>query len=401
MKHIIVLALVSLVASSTRAQAPATRPIPAAPVASAPTSNTVPAPDASIAARIQGIAERVELRTIDRASVRIVCVSGARSWVFDSRGTRVRRVVAAPDTAFGTGTFVDPAGIVLTAAHVIRGADLVSVILTGSDEPRAARVIYVDAEHDLAFLHVQATPPAHIALPRQTRRLRIGERLFGTGFPLDVRERFPAAFAGVLARENNDGSLQASMSLNPGNSGGPVVDEQNELVGVVSRRGETSRGVEGIALLEPLRFVLPGLERARRVVTERAPTYRPEDEVIVRILADFARTTDERPIFETTAIPTLDQAATSPVTAEGKALVAAHAWNMHIALLEDRGVRAVSALTDVDRPLGERLHATARRLADEALREAPYLLVRYGVLRAIVLSADRSFVMREGGRRDD
>ena len=86
---------------------------------------------------------------------------------------------------------------------------------------------------------------------------------------------------------------------------------------------------------------------------------------------------------------------------EAKALVAAHAWNMHIALLEDRGVRAVSALTDVDRPLGERLHATARRLADEALREAPYLLVRYGVLRAIVLSADRSFVMREGGRRDD
>jgi S1-C subfamily serine protease len=393
--------LCALVASlATRAHAQS--PIPPAPQASTTpaTANATAPPDASISERIQGIEQRVELRTIDRASVRIVCIAGARTFVFDSRETRVRRAVAQPESSFGTGVFVDPSGILLTAAHVIRGADLVSVILTGSDAPRPARVVYVDAEHDLAFLHVQATPPAYVTLPRQARRLRIGERVFGTGFPLDVRERFPAAFAGILARENNDGSLQAAISLNPGNSGGPVVDEHDELIGVVSRRGEPTRGVEGIALLEPVRFVLPGFERAKRAIADRTPAYRREDEVIVRILADFARTTDERPIFENTTIPTLDQAATSPGTAEGKAIVAAHAWNMMIALLEHRSAREVSGLPQADQALGTRLRTTSRTLAEQALQEAPYLLVRYPVLRVIVLSGDRSYVLRETPQRE-
>lgn len=421
------LVLALLTDASSSAQAPA-RPVPARPAPTTPqptppaqaaptqavapsasaapttlassTSNAQPSIDASIAARIQGIEERVEMRDLDRATVRIVCISGARPYVFDSRETRARRVVSQPIASHGTGVFVDPSGIVLTAAHVIRGVDLVSVIYTGSDVPRPARVVFVDVVHDLAFLHVQGAVPAHVTLPRQTRRLRIGERLFGTGFPLDVRERFPAAFSGILSRENNDGSLQADISLNPGNSGGPVVDERDQLVGVVSRRGEPTAGVEGIALLEPLRFVLPGFERAKRVVTERPPTYRPEDDVIVRILADFARTTDDRPIFEQTTIPTLDQAATTAGTPEASALVAAHAWNMHIALLEHRSAREVSELEGEDRALGERLRTTATRLAREALTEAPYLIVRYGMLRTILLSGDRSYVLREGGRRN-
>jgi S1-C subfamily serine protease len=384
-----------LSASSALAQTPSS--LPTAPA----TSNAQSAPTTAVSARIQGIEQRVELRAIDRATVRIVCVSGARTYLFDSRETRVRRAVAAPQSSHGSGVFVDPSGLVLTAAHVIRGVDLVSVILTGSDAPKPARIVYVDAEHDIAFLHVSGEVPAYVTLPREARRLRIGERLFGTGFPLDVRERFPAAFAGILSRENNDGSLQAAISLNPGNSGGPVIDEQNQLVGLVSRRGEPTRGIEGIALLEPMRFVIPGFDRAKRVVAERVPTYRPEDAVIVRILADFARTTDERPIFENTAVPTLDEAAANPGTSEGSAIIASHAWNMHIALLEHRSARDIASLPVLDRPLGERLRAMARRLAQQAVADAPYLVVRYPVLRTILLAEDRSHVLREGGRRDD
>ena len=155
------------------------------------------------------------------------------------------------------------------------------------------------------------------------------------------------------------------MSLNPGNSGGPIVDERGQLVGIVSRKASPRRGLEGIALLEPLRFVLTAVEHARRNVAERTPTYTDVDRVLARIAADFVRTSSERPIFEQTAIPTVEAAATNPPTPEAAMIVAAHAWNMHVALLERRRVRDVAELPEADSC------ARSASLVDRAPTRAP------------------------------
>ena len=67
-----------------------------------------------------------------------------------------------------------------------------------------------------------------------------------------MSQRFPAAASGSFSRARNDGLIELALSLNPGNSGGPVVDAQGALVGVISARGDLAQGIQGIAVAEPI-----------------------------------------------------------------------------------------------------------------------------------------------------
>lgn len=340
----------------------------------------------------EGIASRIRLRPIDRAAVRVVSINGAIPYTFKGGHTDVTRVVALRDAGHGTGVAVDANGLILTARHVVQPNDFVAVIFAGSTEPVPARVVFVDVDHDLAFLKVDVPTPNHIEVPRRVTPLTLAERLYTTGYPLDVRETYPAAVSGDLSRENRDGLLQVAMSVNPGNSGGPVIDGQGRLVGIMSRRGEPRAGVAGIALLEPLRFIIPAHEQARERLQERPPATGADDVVMARVVADFVRTNDDRPIYETTAIPTIREAARRASTPERAMIVASHAWNMHIMLLENRRVRDIDDLSGEDKEQARQLRSTAVRLAEHALEAAPYVRTRYSVLRSIVNSDGRSYV---------
>src|SRR5690606_11726971 len=98
-------------------------------------------------------------------------------------------------------------------------------------------------------------------------------------------------------------------TVNPGNSGGPVIDAQGRLLGIICRRGEPRAGVVGIAYIEPLRFILPAYAHALAALDRSAPTYDADDAILARVAADFVRTSDDRPLYEQTSMPTLQQAA--------------------------------------------------------------------------------------------
>jgi hypothetical protein len=354
---------------------------------------TAPPPAAAPAApepEDEGIESRIELRPIDRAAVRVFAVSGVRPVAFDGWGTDLARVAAIARASHGTGVGVGSRGLVLTAAHVVQGADFVAVLPTGTNDPIPAEVVYVDLAHDVAFVHL-ATPLADtIELPRAAPRMRVGQPLYGTGFPIDVRERYPAAVFGELSRENNDGSLQVDMTVNPGNSGGPVIDAEGRLLGIICRRGEPRAGVVGIAYIEPLRFILPAYEHARAALDRSTPTYDQDDAILARVAADFVRTSDDRPLYEQTSMPTLQQAAAVTPSPEASMMVASHAWNMSLALLEAREASTLADLPEADRRNAEWLVRTAVDLARLALDQAPYLRVRYSAVRAILVHGQRA-----------
>lgn len=341
------------------------------------------APSAAQRNQARDIESRVRLRPVDRATVRIIAIGGARAVPFEGRRTRLARVAAIGAASHGSGVSIG-ASLVLTAAHVVRGADLVAVLPTGGNQSLPTTVVYVDPEHDVAILHVGGELPAALALPSSQRTMEIAERLYATGFPIDVQQRYPAAVSGELSRENNDGSLQVAMSVNGGNSGGPVLDRSGALVGIVTSRGEPRAGVVGIAFLEPLRFILPAVARARAAIARVAPSYTAEDRKLAQIAADFVRTSDERPSYEQTSVATLSSAVSDVSTPEGLMLVAAHAWNMRVALLEDRNAPNLSALNGAERRTARWLVQTAVDLSERALRVAPHILVRYSAARAIV-----------------
>jgi len=339
-------------------------------------------------------AERIELRDLDRACVRIVNVSGASPFVFDSRETRVRRLVADVRASFGTGFFVHSSGIIATAAHVTRGAHVVAVLTTGSDEPIPARIVYVDPMHDIAFLHVAVTPAAIVRVPATQRRLSIAEAVSASGFPLDVRERFPAAVSGVLSRENNDGTLHTSLAVNPGNSGGPVIDLRGELVGLVSQGSNMRAGAQGFGILEPVRFVAPGLAIAIELAATRAEPPTEYDRSLARVVADLVGTDTERRVFERTPLDVLFRAGAAPTSPEAAMIVAAHAWNIHIDLLEHHHVREVVQLPEDVRADAAQLRELAVRLVSGATREAPYVRTSYSFGRSVLVQGTRSFVVR-------
>lgn len=339
-----------------------------------------------------GYSGTVELRPIDRATVRVIAIGGAYAMSFESERTKVHRVVAIPRSGHGTGAVVSSDGLILTARHVVEGADFVAVLLPGSDRPMSAVVVYADPDHDIAVLHVRQPMQHVLSVPARPRTLRLSERLFASGYPLDVRERFPAAVSGELSRENRDGALQAAISVNPGNSGGPVIDSAGELIGIVVRRGSPQEGIEGIALLEPLRFVLPALRSAAAIVRRSPPRHPTDGELLARIIADFVRTSDERPIFEQTAWGLIEKGAAQPTTPEAALVISAHAWNMHVALLEARKVRDAAALSPQDKALADRLAQTALRLARHYSDQAPYLRSRYGIVRSLLFHGGRSFI---------
>jgi S1-C subfamily serine protease len=142
----------------------------------------------------------------------------------------------------GTGVVIVDNGTILTNLHVVAGTKRVRVTFAdGTESP--AEVIGVRAEHDLAVLKAQNIPDDLIpATLRSTHGLRPGDEVVAVGFPFGIG---PSASAGVvsgLKREyrSPEGKriltnlIQFDAAVNPGNSGGPLVTTEGEVVGIVT-----------------------------------------------------------------------------------------------------------------------------------------------------------------------
>lgn len=171
----------------------------------------------------------------------------------------------------GSGWVLSP-GRVVTNAHVVAGADLVRV--QGRDQMLAGRVIVFDPERDLAVLSVPGLEAA--ALPLGTELSR-GDSAAVPGYPLDgpyrvVSARVRAVLdARGLDIYGRDRVLREIYSLNtkvqPGNSGGPVLDDRGRVVGVVFAKSLEDENT-GYALT---------LDEARPVLDKAATAQRPVD----------------------------------------------------------------------------------------------------------------------------
>ncbi len=134
----------------------------------------------------------------------------------------------------GTGFFVGAGGFVVTNAHVVDGCDDPKVIC-GSGAPAVARVLARDARNDLALLKVDFAPD-HVAALRAG--VRVGEEIAAFGYPLQGRlstgGNFTVGNVSALAGLQNDSRhVQITAPIQPGNSGGPVVDRAGNVIGVV------------------------------------------------------------------------------------------------------------------------------------------------------------------------
>jgi len=142
----------------------------------------------------------------------------------------------------GTGVVIVDTGIILTNLHVVYGAKGIKVTFADGTESEA-EVIGERPEHDLAVLQAKELPDDLIpATIRSTSGLRPGDQVVAVGFPFGIG---PSASAGVISglkREYRSAAgkrlltnlIQFDAAVNPGNSGGPLVTADGEVVGIVT-----------------------------------------------------------------------------------------------------------------------------------------------------------------------
>ncbi len=142
-----------------------------------------------------------------------------------------------PKIAFGTCFAISKDGFVLTARHVVAGARDIEVAMLGS-EFAAARIVSASKKHDLALLATERATPKYLTLaPRDS--LSVGQRVFTMGFPvvdwLGLEPKFTDGSISAIRGPSGRASLmQVTVPIQPGNSGGPLVDEQGRAVGVIT-----------------------------------------------------------------------------------------------------------------------------------------------------------------------
>lgn len=156
--------------------------------------------------------------------------------------------------SLGSGFIIAADGYILTNAHVVDGADEVTVRLTDKREFKA-RIIGADKRTDVALIRIEASglPVVRLGNPAQ---LKVGEWVVAIGSPFGFDNSLTAGVVSAkgrsLPQENYVPFIQTDVAINPGNSGGPLFNMSGEVVGINSQIYSRSGGYMGVSFAIPI-----------------------------------------------------------------------------------------------------------------------------------------------------
>lgn len=156
----------------------------------------------------------------------------------------------------GSGFIISSDGFVLTNAHVVEGADEVLVTLTDRREFKA-RVLGADKRSDVALLKVDASGLPRLAMG-DSSKIRVGEWVIAIGSPFNLDNSVTAGIISAKARDTGEylPLIQSDVAVNPGNSGGPLINMRGEVIGINSQIATLSGGYNGISFAVPIDEVM-------------------------------------------------------------------------------------------------------------------------------------------------
>lgn len=152
-----------------------------------------------------------------------------------------------PQQGLGSGFILDKQGHILTNNHVVDGAQRIEVTLSNKKHYKAS-VVTVDRIHDLALLHIDNAPDLMPATLADSNALMVGQRVYAVGNPFGfsgtMTRGIISALRSVQLPSGNkiDNAIQTDASVNPGNSGGPLLNSRGEVIGITTMIASNPNG---------------------------------------------------------------------------------------------------------------------------------------------------------------
>ncbi len=169
-------------------------------------------------------------------------------------------------TSLGSGFVIDPSGLIVTNNHVIKDADQI-LVRFHDDSSLEAEVVGRDPKTDLALLKVQADKPLPALTLGDSTTARVGDWVIAIGNPFGLGGSVTAGIISARQRDINAGPyddfIQTDASINRGNSGGPLMNLDGEVIGINTAIFSPSGGSVGIGFAVPTSLAAPVIEQLR------------------------------------------------------------------------------------------------------------------------------------------
>jgi serine protease Do len=156
------------------------------------------------------------------------------------------------DSGVASGFILTPDGYVMTNAHVVDDADTIYVTLTDKRELKAKLIGY-DERTDVAIVKVSASNLPAVTIG-DSNKVRVGEWVVAIGSPFGLENTVTAGIVSSKSRDTGDylPFIQTDVAVNPGNSGGPLINMQGEVIGINSQIYSRTGGFMGISFAIPI-----------------------------------------------------------------------------------------------------------------------------------------------------
>jgi putative serine protease PepD len=189
-----------------------------------------------------------------RREVSSTTLSATQVYDRDSTGVVAIKAVTEDGEDEGTGIVLNEKGLILTNDHVVKGATSITIDASGSSKTtRVAKLVGEEANEDLALIEVD---PSGLGLKPLTltssSSAQVGDTVYAIGNPYGLEETLTKGIVSALGREIEapdgakiTGAIQTDAALNPGNSGGPLLNEEGDVIGVNSQIASDASTADG------------------------------------------------------------------------------------------------------------------------------------------------------------
>src|SRR3954468_16047092 len=186
-------------------------------------------------------------------------------------------MLPSPAEGAGSGSVLDKQGHILTNYHVVEDANKVWVTLPGGKDPFEGEIVGEDPDNDVAVLKINAPPEELFPVPiGASENLRVGQRVYTLGNPFGLEGTLTTGIISNLnrtlpSRNGRDmkSIIQTDAAMNPGNSGGPLLDTGGRMIGMnvaIATKTGQSAGLGFAIPINRIRQIVPQLIEHGKVV---------------------------------------------------------------------------------------------------------------------------------------